>query len=245
MRFAPIAIVLAISTAFAETPTTIPSGLGVNIHFTQPRDGEADQLAAAGFTFVRMDFGWGTTERHRGVYDFSAYDTLLKALEPHKIGAVFILDYSNRLYDDDLSPHTDAGRAAFAKWAAAGVEHFKGRGIYWEMYNEPNIGFWRPKPNVDDYVKLALATGKAIRAAAPDEHYIGPACSTMDFKFLESCFKGGCLEYWSAVSVHPYRQTPPESVEADYAKLRELIAKYAPKDKSISIFSGEWGYSSG
>ena len=43
------------------------------------------------------------------------------------------------------------------------------------MYNEPNIGFWKPKPDVKQYVKLALAVGKALREAEPGELYIGPA----------------------------------------------------------------------
>ena len=51
------------------------------------------------------------------------------------------------------------------------------------------------------------------------------------------------MEYWDAVSVHPYRQTPPETVLPEYEKLAELIAKYAPKGKQIPIISGEWGYS--
>jgi hypothetical protein len=92
---------------------------------------------------------------------------------------------------------------------------------------------------------LALSVGKALREATPEELYIGPACSTMDFKFLEACFKAGCLEYWSAVSVHPYRHKDPETVAADYAKLRELIKQNAPAGKQIPIVSGEWGYSSG
>ncbi|MGA2248522.1 MAG: hypothetical protein ABSH48_26450, partial [Verrucomicrobiota bacterium] len=51
-------------------------------------------------------------------------------------------------------------------------------------------------------------------------------------------------DWWDAVSVHPYRQSAPESAVADYQKLRVLIARYAPKGKSIPILSGEWGYSS-
>lgn len=219
-------------------------GLGVNIHFTDPRPGEMKMLADAGFKWVRMDFAWSGIERTRGEYDFSAYDRLMKAMDERLIRPIFILDYSNRMYDDGLSPHTDAGREGFARWAAASARHFKGRGVVWEMYNEPNIGFWKPKPNFDDYAKLAVAVGKALREAAPEEIYIGPACSTMKFSFLETCFKAGCLEYWSAVSVHPYRQTAPETVAADYAKLRELIEKYAPAGKKIPIISGEWGYSS-
>ena len=66
----------------------------------------------------------------------------------------------------------------------------------------------------------------------------------MDFKFLEACFEAGCLEYFQAVSVHPYRPSSPESVAEDYRRLRMLIEKYKPKGKSIQIFSGEWGYSS-
>jgi hypothetical protein len=122
--------------------------------------------------------------------------------------------------------------------------HFRGRGILWEMYNEPNIGFWRPKPDVNQYVPLALEVGRAIRAAAPGERYIGPATSGVDMPFLEACFKAGLLEYWDAVSVHPYRQTAPETAAADYAKLRRLIARHAPKGKNVPIHSGEWGYSS-
>ena len=224
----------------------LPDGLGVNIHFTDPRPGEIEMLAGAAFKWVRMDFAWGAIERRKGEYDFAAYERLMAALDPHHIRPIFILDYSNRFYDDGLSPHTEEGRAAFAKWAAAAANRFKGRGVVWEMYNEPNIKqFWKPAPNAEDYAKLAVAVGKALREAAPQEPYIGPACSTMDFKFLESCFKGGCLEYWSAVSVHPYRQKNPETVAADYRKLRDLIARYGPAGKRVPIVSGEWGYSSG
>lgn len=221
----------------------LPDGLGVNIHFTDPKAGEMEMLAG-GFRIVRMDFGWGGIERKAGEYDLKAYDRLVQAAEAQHVKLLFILDYSNKLYDDGLSPHTDEGRAAFAKWAAASAQHFKGRGILWEMYNEPNIQFWKPKPNADDYAKLALAVGKALREAAPDEAYVGPATSTIDLPFLETCFKAGLLDYWSAVSVHPYRQTDPETALPEYRRLRQLIRQYA-KDKPVPILSGEWGYSTG
>lgn len=222
----------------------VPEGLGVNIHFTDPRPGEMEMLAAAGFRWIRMDFAWGGTEREKGRYDFQAYDRLLAAMEKHKIRGLWILDYSNRHYDHGLSPATDEGRRAFARWAAAAVRHFRGHGILWEMYNEPNIHFWKPKPDSEQYIKLALDVGVAIRRAEPGELYIGPATSQVDFKFLELCFRAGLLDYWSAVSVHPYRQTAPETAAADYARLRKLIDQYAPQGKKIPILSGEWGYSS-
>jgi len=235
--------------AFGKQPLptnpVIPEGLGYNIHFTNARPGEMEMIAESGATIIRMDFGWNGTEREKGVYNFSAFERLTDSLEQHKMVPLYILDYSNRLYDDGLSPYSDEGRHAFAKWAAAAAVHFKGRGILWEMYNEPNLSqFWKPRVNADDYIKLALEVGKALREAAPDEFYVGPATSEIDFDFLEKCFQGGLLEYWDAVTVHPYRQTAPETVIEEYAKLRYMIDKYAPKGKHIPIHSGEWGYSS-
>src|SRR5207245_1305575 len=103
--------------------------------------------------------------------------------------------------------------------------------------------FWQPTPNVHEYIALALAVGKAIREAAPEEWYIGPATSGMDFGFMETCFQAGLLQYWDAVSFHPYRNSPPETAAPDFQRVRELIARYGPKGKTIPILSGEWGYS--
>jgi len=221
----------------------VPEGFGVNIHFTNPDPGEVKMIAAGGFRWVRMDFVWKATEIERGKYDFSSYDTLLKALDEYHLKPLFILDYSNTLYDNDRAPYTAEGRRAFATWAAAAVYRYRGRGILWEIYNEPNTGFWTPQPRVSDYIKLALETSKAIHQAAPGEQIIGPAMWGMDFAFLEACLQSGLLNHWSAVSVHPYRKTDPETVVSDYARVRALISKYVPAGKRVPIISSEWGYS--
>ena len=41
--------------------------------------------------------------------------------------------------------------------AEAYAKHYAGKGILWEIFNEPNIGFWKPTPNADDYSLLCLA----------------------------------------------------------------------------------------
>ena len=234
----------------------IPDGFGVNIDFTDARPGEMKMLAEAGFRWVRMDLKWDATERESGHYDFSAYDRLIAALEPYNIHALFILDYGNPLYDNGAPPRTEVTRQAFARWAVAAAKHFVGRGALWEIYNEPNHStFWPPQPNPQEYVALALAVGRAFREAVPDEKLIGPATSEIDFDFLESCFKAGLLEYWSAVSIHPYRRNDPETAAQDYCRLREMVRTYAPirtgsgsdrvtLTKDIPIISSEWGYSS-
>ena len=214
---------------------TIRDQTGVNIHFTHPLPGEMEMMHQLGVGAIRMDISWNDIEKQKGVYDFSDYDVLMKNMEQYHIRPLLILDYGNHLYANNGTPDDPDWRAAFTRWAAATVKHYAGRHIIWEMWNEPNYnkGDW--------YVHLALATGIALRDAAPDEIYVGPACGGVDMDFLEHCFKVGLLNYWQAVTIHPYRTTNPETM--DYQPLKDLIAKYAPAGKTIPIISGEWGYS--
>ena len=119
--------------------------------------------------------------------------------------------------------------------------------MLWEIWNEPNGHFWAPKPDVQQYTTLALATAKAIREADPQATIVGPASAGFPWPFLESFLKSGILEYLDAVTVHPYRnpKQPPETAASDYLKLRDMIKACAPSAEKgrMPILSGEWGYS--
>lgn len=182
-------------------------------------------------------------------------------MEKRGLRALYILDYSSPLYEETIvSRHKKTGKeyrataaprsqesvAAFARWAGAAAARFRGRKIIWEVWNEPNIGFWKPEPNVGHYTALLLATAKAVRVADPQATLVAPASSSFPWAFLEHLFQAGVLEHLDAVSVHPYRspKQPPETAAADYDKLRQLIARHAPPAKeSLPILSGGWGYS--
>jgi beta-xylosidase len=245
----------------AELPEPVlPQGVGVNIHFVRGHEKDLDLLAAAGFKVVRMDFSWSAIERQKGKYDWAEYDELTANLDKRGLRPMYILDYSNRLYEQEVvskdpltgkenravaAPHRPESIEAFARWAAAAARHYQGRHVLWEMWNEPNIGFWRPKPDPVQYAALALATCKAVRAADPGTTLVAPATSEIPPEFLNIVFKSGLLGYLDAVSVHPYRpyNKPPESAVADYRKLRDLIDHHAPDGKKrLPVFSGEWGY---
>jgi hypothetical protein len=218
-------------------------------------------IQAAGFKFIRMDFSWTEIETRKGHYDWAAYEELLDNLDRHGLRAILILDYSHPLYEQkvtainpmDNKPHETIAAprhrgsvAAFVGWAAAGARHFRGRHVIWEIWNEPNIEFWSPLPDVGRYSVLALATAKSIRAADPEATIIGPASSEFPWDFLEAFLQSGVLEYLDAVSVHPYRRNrPPETAAEDFQRLRALIDHCAPAARKgkIPILSGEWGYS--
>jgi polysaccharide biosynthesis protein PslG len=222
----------------------IPDSWGLHVSFVNPRPGELKMLSETGAHWIRVPFYWCDIEKNKGEYNFSAHDRLVSELAPYNIHPIFTLWFSNPNYDQNFSPFTEDGRQAFARWISASVKHFVGKGIIWEMWNEPNIGrFWKPHVKVEDYIKLALAVGQAIREVSPQEVYVGPSVARMDFKFLEACFKANLLEYWSGVTVHPYRNKAPETWGKELEKLKNMINKYAPNGRSIPIISGEWGYS--
>jgi len=254
-----LSLTRAAPTADLPEPV-LPQGVGVNIHFTRGHGKDLDLIAAAGFKVVRMDFSWEAIERKTSQYDWSEYDELTANLEKRGLRPMYILDYSNTLYEETVvsrdpvsgkesravaAPRRPESVAAFARWAAAAAKHYRGRRVLWEIWNEPNIGFWRPKPDVRQYAALALATGQVVRAADPEATLVAPATSEMPLDFLDTFFASGVLEHLDAVSVHPYRpyRQPPEMASADYSKVRALIERHAPAGKKqLPILSGEWGY---
>lgn len=238
--------------------STIPAGVGVNIHFVRGNTQSLDMIAAAGIRVVRMDFAWNATERSKGVYDWSAYDELVSNLESRGLQPYFTLDYSNALHEQTRAtwvgaypsgsyvpaPQHSYSVAAFAAWAKAAAAHFAGHNVIWEIWNEPNqAAFWKPLPNAMQYTTLSRATCGAIKSADPSAMVTGPATAWAPIDFLTTVLSSGVLDCIDAVSIHPYRDTP-ESAASDYANVAALIAQYAPPSRAsrIQIVSGEWGY---
>ena len=222
----------------------IPEPFGVNIHFTRPDPGEMELLAAGGFRFVRMDLFWHTIEREiPGRYDFSEYDRLVEVMTARNIRIVFILDYGNDLYGGGNAHHFDAGRAAFARFAAAAVRRYRGKGIIWEIWNEPNLEkYWHGPPDPVSYNRVASEVISAIRRVDPTALIIGPATAGFPWEYLQTLADVGLFNKLDAVSVHPYRFNEPESAWEDYARLRGILDRASP-DRKIPIIAGEWGYS--
>ena len=193
-----------------------------------------------------MDLTWAMIERDKGIYEFESlgYDSLTEGCSDRGIRILYILDYGNTLYEKGRSVRTQTGREAFAHFAEAAAERYAGRGILWEIWNEPNIEhFWDSQPSAEDYCKLVEMTAPRIKKADPDGLVVAGATSQIPLEWLEDCFQRGLLELIDVLSVHPYRSQPPETVVADYAELRRLVGRYAPQGKQVPIISGEWGYS--
>ena len=85
--------------AMATKAVRVGDGWGTNIHWTRPPGGEAEAaMLARAFRVARMDFKWSAIEKAKGVYDFSAYDSLLGTMQTQGVRPYWILDYGNPLY---------------------------------------------------------------------------------------------------------------------------------------------------
>ena len=238
--------------AIPAVPTSrypgFPTGSGVEIHDISISDSELSLLQQAGFTWVRTDLAWDYTERERGVYDFSQFENLQARLEARGIRLIFILDYRNPFYDDYQTPCSNSAREGFANWANAAVTTFAGKGIIWEIYNEPNSKvYWEKTPDPAQYTALAEETADVIHQDHPSELVVGPAYLTefTDYKYLESTFQEGLLKHLDAVTIHPYKfYSGPESVHTDIDTTRDLIQAYEPSGKDLPLFFSEEGFSS-
>lgn len=220
----------------------IPQPFGVNIHFTHALPVELNLLAAGGFRWVRMDLFWNLVEREAGRYDFAEYDALVTAMTRRGIRILFILDYGNPLYDHGFPPFSSEARAAFARFAAAAARRYRGQGMVWEIWNEPNLSrFWPPEANVERYGALLLETAAAIRRADPTALIVAPATSGYDWPFWTALGEMGVFTKLDAVTVHSYGLETPEEVGPLYVQLTAFLHRYSPMWK-LPVLSGEWGY---
>ena len=221
----------------ARVGADLGSQLGINIHSLHDPRG-LDVAQAAGFRFVRTDLLWAEVEKD-GHYDFAAFDQLMHSLERRRMGLLWVLDYGHPMHGGDY-PKSDEDFAAYGRYAAAAVAHFRGPNARFEIWNEPNLTRFLRSPEV--YPKLLGTALDAIRRSDPETPVSTGGTSGFDLPFLTSLLASGAAHKASAVAVHPYRDTGPETATADVLLLRDLIRRTSRTD--LAIWNTEWGYSS-
>jgi len=93
----------------------------------------------------------------------------------------------------------DKWRELIAAWARHSVERYGAREVaswYWEVWNEPDIGYWHGTP--EEYQKLYDYAADGLKRALPDARIGGPTITgpngarTQEFlrAFLEHCLRG-------------------------------------------------------
>ena len=120
---------------------------------------------------------------------------------------------------------------------------FKGRNVRYEVWNEPNTTqFWKPSPNAPEYAILLKEAVAAIRRADPSAKVSSGGLSRFDAAFLSEAVDPSLAGELTAIAVHPYPKTGPETIAPEMENLREWAARSL--GQHIEIWDTEWGYSS-
>lgn len=216
-----------------------PMQFGVCMHNNNAPRNFPDHLAAIGATVVRTDLMWHEIERSAGVYDFSAYDWIAHTADAYGVTTLFILCYGNsRLYDHN----TPAGAEAFARFAAAASQHYAGRRVMFEVWNEPDgASFWGGTPNPEAFGRLCNAASRAIMAAGKQPVVTGGLTGFNNWPFLERQTAAGAMKQADALGVHGY--FPPGEPETACESVEAVRRAQRKQGEDPPVWVTEWGWS--
>lgn len=208
-----------------------------------------DLLAGTGAGVVRTNLYWNQCERVLGVYDFnlSNDNAMVAACNQRGIRVMYDMFFGNPLYGEtDMS--SAVWRQNYATFAGKAAANFKGKGVMYELWNEPN-GYGQGAQVPANYIAFVDAVSSAIRANDPSAVIIAPAVGDSTETgpaFLADCYGLGLLNKVDAISLHLYANPSwlnPEQVVGRLADARSLMQTYG--GKVLPIVSGEWGYTLG
>jgi len=184
------------------------SPFGINTAFrpeTADLEARLEAMQHAGIKWGRQDFTWRQIEKAPGEYQWAGYDRLVELCRQHGVLLFGNLVYAPKFHD----PRTPAGVEAYVKFARAAVQRYTGRVDDWQIWNEPNGGYWNG--SADEYARLLAAAGKAIHEANPKARVLGLNSAFCDVRFAEVVIKQVPNDCFDVACFHPYR--PPNAPE--------------------------------
>jgi len=221
---------------------------------------------------------WDWIEQKRGVYAASQLlEDSVDSLVDNGINIQVQLLYGNVMYtspsgkrpeistpepgsfhNDDRSvysvyyaPTTPEQIAAFNRYSAWMVNHFKDRIHYWALWNEQDIGYWNPWGNPEQFGRLLTPFIETVHKTDPQGKVIygGQADPSREFtqRALDTCKCAAGIDVYAYHTYPGYGQNMnPESM--DYGaylnespkQLRDLVAHYPGIKPDIPFFDDEF-----
>jgi hypothetical protein len=248
-RLLPVFLLLATGElpAAPGAAVSFAERLGVMTHFAHGWSLDAmTPLAATGVRHVRDEIYWDEVEIAPGRFEFPArFDAYMAELRVHGIRPLVPLTFASRHHDDGLTPHTEAGFRAYARYAVEVLRHYGDQIQAVEIWNEYNGGFAQGPATTnraETYTAMLRHAYAAIKSERPDVTVLGGSTAGLPFPYLERLIAAGALEHLDAVSIHPYRaDEPPETLEAPLRRLQELLARRRP-GRPVPIWVTEIGW---
>jgi hypothetical protein len=210
----------------APSPEPLASDFGIaaggNMHNLSPEElaRELDTYRAAGSRWVRVDLNWSLIQRGGPAsFEWEPFDRVVRAATGRGLSVLAGILYTpswarlgtsdSRYPPSDLSTYARFSRAAVAHYAPFGVKH-------WEVWNEPNVGFWMPEPDPARYTAMLKLAYTEIKSADPTAFVVSAGLAPYGaygqrgpghmnpLSFLEGMYAAGAKGSFDAVGFHPY-----------------------------------------
>jgi hypothetical protein len=178
----------------------------------------------AGIRWTRADFSWSYFEPANDEWRFERYDTIVAASKVYGVTLLPILCY-NVDWAFPAHDHLDD----WCDYVRIVVGRYKGDLKHWEVWNEPNVGFWKPEPNAEQYARLLIATYKAIKETDPEAQVVYGGTAGVPLDYIRKTFDAGAFDAFDVLAVHPYRYpTAPEEsgIAEDLHKTWALLEEF-------------------
>jgi hypothetical protein len=203
------------------------SPFGINTAFG-PETPDLDQRLAAmqeaGIKWGRQDFNWRRIEKEKGTYDLEPYQKLIDACRAHGLLIFGCLAYAPKFHD----PRTPEGAEAYAAFVAACAKRFAGQVDHWQIWNEPNGGYWQGSP--EEFARCLALAGKAIHQANPKAKVLGLNMAFCDVLWAEKVLKLVPYDSFDVACFHPYRPPSAPEEKLDWWELDQYVKSWHKHD---------------
>ncbi|WP_345697549.1 cellulase family glycosylhydrolase [Kitasatospora terrestris] len=209
-----------------------------------------DDATALGTKWIRVDLSWNNIQPDNPKnFNWQRFDRVLKAAQQRGLEVLPTISYTPKWARKSNCPGDDPSCAPakpedFANFAKDAAKRYAPMGVHtWEIWNEPNIPFWAPKPDAAAYTNLLKLTTKAMRAADPKAYLLmgGLAAVGTDpakgfvshTEFLDQVSKLGANKLVDAIAYHPYTYPHLPSAKTDFGTAFEQIS--SSKDNLVAV----------
>lgn len=240
---------IAASTYAADAVSSNSRLLGLGVSINDPKN--AIGLAKViGANAIRVDAPWKQIERTAGKYVIPEWlERTVNSMVNSGVTPLLILAYGNPLYDGGDKPTSREGIDAFAGYAKFVVDHFKGRVMYYDLWNEWDAHTGRTTPlGAGEYVDLLRVVSPAMKSIDRNIQVLSGGISDKGMRegFFERFFQLGGHEYIDGLSLHPYvwnsrkRNTPEGAMEL--VDQVAMLTRRANGGKNIPVYLTEVGW---
>jgi hypothetical protein len=253
-----------VPAAAATTRATLsPFGVaaGGNMHNLSAAElaRELDTYRGAGAGWIRIDVNWSLIQRGGPAsYDWAPFDRVVNAAVARGLhvlaGVLYTPSWARAPGTNPRYPPTDL--ATYASFCAAVVAHYAPLGVHhWEIWNEPNRGFWQAAPDPVRYTALLKLAYRSIKGVDPSAFVVSGGLSPYGaygearrdgmnpVTFLERMYAAGAAGSFDALGWHPYNYG---GLEYHPWSAWSQVAETKPSARSIMVANGDrakqiWG----